>query len=75
MVQNLHKNIVAIIWRNRYNRVGRGSGVLISKDLVLTCAHNFYYEEKRVEDILFSIYPGACGKLERPYKIEKSFIP
>jgi V8-like Glu-specific endopeptidase len=42
MKEKLHKNIVAIIWRNNLGLVGRGSGLLISPDLVLTCAHNLY---------------------------------
>lgn len=46
---------VAIIWRNnklQASTVGRGSGLLISKNLVLTVAHNFYNKMLRVDDEL-----------------------
>ena len=51
MKERLHKFIVAIVWRGKNINippVGRGSGVLISPNLVLTVAHNFYHEGHRV---------------------------
>ena len=74
MDQPRHKNIVAIIWRNK-GKACRGSGALISKDLVLTSAHNFYYQNQQVPNELFEIYPGLCGKLGKHFKIDKVFIP
>ena len=50
MKSKLHKNIVAIIWRSNFSMVGRGTGILISKNLVLTCAHNLYNKGERVEN-------------------------
>ena len=75
MAKDLHKNNVAILWRDTKNQIGRGSGILISKNLVLTCAHNLYWLGQRVNNNLFSIYPGLDGKLERAYKIEACYIP
>ena len=75
VAKDLHKNNVAILWRDTKNQIGRGSGILISKNLVLTCAHNLYWLGQRVNNNLFSIYPGLDGKLERAYKIEACYIP
>jgi len=78
MTEKLHKNVVAIIWKQKqahFDQVGRGSGLLISKNLVLTSAHNFYYKKERVSDTSFDIYPGQYGSLGRSYKIERVFIP
>jgi len=41
MNQILHKNIVAIIGQCSNGTI-RGSGILISSNLVLTCAHNMF---------------------------------
>ena len=45
----MHKFMVAIVWRKTMGKVlciGRGSGVLISPNLILTVAQNFYYTPK-----------------------------
>lgn len=47
MNERLHKNVVAIIWRYKF-RIGRGSGLLISQNLVLTSAHNFFFQRTRI---------------------------
>ena len=75
MSKNIHQNIAAILWRSGKNQIGRGSGLLISRNLVLTCAHIFFNKKMRVSNDLFQIYPGLCGRLERAYKIEGCFIP
>ena len=41
MTETMHKNMVVINWKKE-GAQGKGSGVLISKNLVFTCAHNFY---------------------------------
>jgi len=69
MSNKLHKNIVSIIWRESNTRIGRGSGLLISPNVVLTSAHNLFYKGKRVPEKWFEIYPGLCGVVEKPYKI------
>ena len=78
----LHKWQVAIVWKldkSQGNRVGRGSGLLISRDLVLTAAHNFYYEflgkMHQVDINRVNLYPGQCGQLSNPYKIKEVYIP
>jgi hypothetical protein len=46
-----------------------GSGVLISRDLILTSAQNFFdiYEGKENED--FKFYLGAYGTAEKYYEL------
>ena len=68
MSEKMHKNMVVINWKKE-GAQGKGSGVLISKNLVLTCAHNFYSKIQRVEDKYFSIYPKHSGVLKNPYQI------
>jgi hypothetical protein len=70
MNEKLHKNIVAIIWRNNFGMVGRGSGLLISPNLILTCAHNLYNDIfEIVESEHLNIYHGLYGTLGKSYKI------
>jgi len=44
----MHRNIVAIICRSKANGFIKASGVLISRNLVLTCAHVLYYKAVRL---------------------------
>lgn len=74
MEEKLHKNIVAII-ADGTNANSKGSGLLISRDLVLTCGHNFYPNQVRIQNEAFSIYVKQCGQLRNPYKIDKVYIP
>ena len=48
MQNRLHRHIVAIVWRMQ-GTVGRGTGLIISKDLVLTSAHNLYHNLMEVD--------------------------
>jgi hypothetical protein len=64
----LHKWQVAIICpldNFQGNQVNRGSGLLISRDLVLTAAHNFFYQilgiQHQVNMDKVNLYPGQFG--------------
>ena len=68
MGERLHKFQVAI---NCPIPIGKGddmkgSGILISKDLVLTCAHNFYYKGLLVAKEKVKIYVAPFGELINP---------
>jgi V8-like Glu-specific endopeptidase len=52
-----------------------GSGVLISRDLILTAAHNFYDKDLRKENGGFKFYLGACGTAEKYYELESWRYP
>jgi V8-like Glu-specific endopeptidase len=47
--------------------VAVGSGVLISRDLVLTAAHNLYDKEQKKENDDFKFYLGAQDTVEKYY--------
>ena len=48
MSQRIHKHICAINWRDEF-KYGKGSGIMISRDLVLTTANSIYYKKSRVD--------------------------
>ena len=52
-----HKLIGALTYNSLQNQV-QGSGILISPDLVLTCAHNLYDKSTGVLCRNFKFYPG-----------------
>jgi hypothetical protein len=49
MKEIMHKNVAAIIWRTKLG-CGKGSGLLLSSNLILTCAHNFFSDMVRVDN-------------------------
>ena len=74
MRKRLHRFTSAIIWKEG-GQIGRGSGFLVSRNLILTVAHNLYRGISRVQKESIKIYPGAYGELKNPYTIEKVYIP
>ena len=68
MSKRPHSCIAAIIWKE-WGTTGMGTGFMISKNLVLTAAHNFYLSKTRVSDKSIKIYPGACGELKKCYEV------
>ena len=61
----LHKYIGALLASNKTlpKQVIKGSGVLISPDLVLTVAHNVWLRQGNQENYNIKFYPGLCGPL------------
>ena len=43
--------------------------MLISRNLVLTCAHNFWYKGKEIGKDSVEVYPGASGILDKQYRV------
>ena len=74
MQNRLHRHIVAIIWRMQ-GTVGRGTGLIISKDLVLTSAHNLYHNMMEVDRNLLEIYVSPHGTLKKPLRIQSIYVP
>lgn len=73
----LHKNIGALLCKCRSvpGQIVRGSGLLISPDLVLSVAHNIYNGSLREKYYDFCFYPGQSGALEYGIPVESYFLP
>jgi V8-like Glu-specific endopeptidase len=66
----LHLCIVAITFLTHHKQLGVGSGILISSNLVLTVAHNFYDKNYNSENEHFKIYCEVKGEVENFYEVE-----
>ena len=53
----------------------RGTGLLISKNMVLTCAHNVVYKKKDVDKINIEIHINPQGILGKFYRVESIYVP
>ena len=68
MSQPLHRHTGAITFRSRnFKELGKGSGCLISPNLVLTVAHNVCHRALREVYYEIKFYPGQYGELQRYY--------
>lgn len=52
--------------------ISNGSGCLIGPDIVLTCAHNLYDRENKIEANNVFFCPGLNGSIGEQFKV-KSF--
>jgi V8-like Glu-specific endopeptidase len=74
MPELLHRHIGALLFTDtRTTYKGKGSGILISPNLVLTSAHNIY--NRGILNTDFKFYPGLNGELQQFYTIEQFFVP
>ena len=64
-----HNNISAIICRWE-EKIGIGSGFLISSNLVLTCAHIFFRKETFVNKRMIRVFPGEYDELGEGYEVD-----
>ena len=60
-----HRHIGAILCFGPAQTIQYGTGTLISRDLVLTCAHVIYNKEHQAYYPKIYFYPGLSGKPER----------
>ena len=61
--------------KNIPDQLGKGTGILISCNLVLTAAHNIYSHQNKILHQDFKFYPGQCGALAKYYEVEDLFFP
>ena len=76
MSEEMHRYIGAISFKDLgRKKVGKGSGILISPNLVLTAAHNLLFAKtkEKYADLVF--YPGHSGILEGGVRIIDSYYP
>ena len=70
----LHQSICAIRFASikKSAKYGFGSGVLISKDVVLTVAHNVYDKDQSAEPDMsgYEVYVGVNGITDTFYEVE-----
>ncbi len=57
-----HKHIGAIVSKCKGVPL-KGTGLLVSPNLVLTCAHNLYIRQYLEYSYDIKFYPGQCGPL------------
>jgi len=62
MSKRLHRFTSAIIWKEAGD-IGKGTGFLISSNLVLTVAHNLFHGGIEVRKEAIKIYPGSTESL------------
>ena len=60
----LHRSIGALTFINKYKQPRAGSGVLITRDTLLTAAHNIFDRQENWENEDFKFYIGADGVAE-----------
>ena len=75
MSENPHQLIGAVICIGGRKRRNCGSGILISKDLVLTCAHVVYSQELKMKYEKIEFYLGQHGVLGECCEVEQSMFP
>ena len=76
MHKPMHRHIGALTFSSRRTPdLGKGSGTLISPDLVLTAAHNIYNADTGEVHFNFRFYPGHCGLLGNGLEIDDFFLP
>jgi V8-like Glu-specific endopeptidase len=75
MKQIIHRSIGALCFQTHNKKLAAGSGLLISKDLILTAAHNIFDKEVGMEHDGFKFYLGANGIAEKYYELESWRYP
>ena len=76
MKKKLHKDIGIVTFGHDENgEEGRGTGVLISDDLVLTFVDNVFDKKKGKKYGNIKFHLKVCGELGKGVSVENVFIP
>ena len=77
MDKPLHRHIGALIFKtsSESDSYAKGTGILISPDLVLTVAHNLCSMKSGENYTDFKFYPGHHGKMHEYYTVSSYYIP
>lgn len=70
-----HRLIGLITFENANGCLGVGTGILISRNLVLTVAHNVFDHSFKNNYRKHRFYRGICGKVDTYYSVESFFMP
>ena len=70
-----HRSIGAFTFKDPYGKTGKGSGILISKNLVFTAAHNLVCKLTNKKHTDFRFYLAPNGIVEQYFKIESYRYP
>ncbi len=70
-----HRLIGIILSEDESGKVGVGTGILISPDLVLTVAHNIYNFEGKKEYHKISFCPGHSGPIGDKKEVKSRYYP
>jgi hypothetical protein len=68
-MRGYHRLIGVLLFTVKGGGIGRGTAVLISKNLIMTVAHNIYDRNYDCENTNFEFFPSACGAIIKCYKI------
>ena len=76
MTGPIHKHIGVLLFESEHTiAYGKGTAMLISPNLALTCAHNIFNRRTGEQYCKIKFFPGQAGVLERPMEVDKVFFP
>ena len=70
-----HRHIGAVVCVGPGGNIQYGTGTLISRDLVLTCAHVIYNRMHQAYYPKIVFYPSLCGDMEKWHMVEDYMAP
>ena len=72
----IHRHIGALTFKLKGKPdLGKGTGTLISPNLVFTVAHNIFHFITQQTYVDIKFYYRQCGTLEKYYEVDKYFFP